>query len=322
MTLADGQIMVEGPLLDAGDFTIAVTGGTGAYGEVRGELGNGERHERQAGSDKPKAQPAGIPRPVESRRRGLRGDRAEIPGALFSICAGDASLRSGDEGDRRGVRAWHDHASPCACGAPCHLPGFSAAMLAQLRRNMVAIDATNVEVVEGDGQALPFEDSSFDIGVSMFGLMFFPDRAKGFSELHRVLVPGGQVLVSSWAPSDQSSMMRTVFAALQPDDAPPQPVSRLSGLEDRDLFEREMREAGFVDVRIELVTHGEAVEDVDRFWSETVRAMAPITLLKHNSSSEDWAKIEATALDRLRRALPDLPTELTSTAYLAAARRA
>ena len=102
---------------------------------------------------------------------------------------------------------------------------FSAAMLAQLRRNMAAIDATNVEVVEGDGQALPFEDSSFDIGVSMFGLMFFPDRAKGFSELYRVLVPGGQVLVSSWAPSDQSSMMRTVFAALQPDDAPPQPAS-------------------------------------------------------------------------------------------------
>ena len=101
---------------------------------------------------------------------------------------------------------------------------FSAAMLAQLSRNMAAIDATNVEIVEGDGQALPFEDSSFDIGVSMFGLMFFPDRAKGFAELHRVLVPGGQVLVSSWAPSDQSPMMRTVFAALQPDDAPAQPI--------------------------------------------------------------------------------------------------
>ncbi len=51
-----------------------------------------------------------------------------------------------------------------------------------------------------------------------------------------------------------------------------------------------MREAGFVDVRIEPVTHGVAVEDVDRFWSETVGAMAPITLLKRNSSSEDWAK--------------------------------
>ena len=137
---------------------------------------------------------------------------------------------------------------------------FSAGMLAQLRRNMATIGATNVEIVEGDGQALPFEDNSFDVGVSMFGLMFFPDRTRGFAELHRVLVPGGQVLVSSWAPSDQSPMVRVVFAALQPDDAPQQPMSRLSGLEDRALFEKEMREAGFVDIRIEPMTHAIAVE--------------------------------------------------------------
>ena len=199
---------------------------------------------------------------------------------------------------------------------------FSAGMLAQLRRNMATIGATNVEIVEGDGQALPFEDNSFDVGVSMFGLMFFPDRTRGFAELHRVLVPGGQVLVSSWAPSDQSPMVRVVFAALQPDDAPQQPMSRLSGLEDRALFEKEMREAGFVDIRIEPMTHAIAVEDVDRFWGETVRAMAPITLLKRNSGPEDWAKIETRALDRLRHALPVLPTELSSTAYLAVGRRA
>jgi SAM-dependent methyltransferase len=194
-------------------------------------------------------------------------------------------------------------------------------MLDQLRRNVAAIGATNVDVDHGDGQALPFDENSFDIGVSMFGLMFFPDRAKGFAELHRVLVPGGQVLVSSWAPSDQSPLMRTVFAALQPDDAPPQPMGRLSGLEDRDLFETEMRAAGFADIHIEPVTHGLEVDDVDRFWEETVRAMAPITLLKHNSSSEEWTRIEARALDRLRAALPDLPTELGATAYLAVGRK-
>ena len=34
----------------------------------------------------------------------------------------------------------------------------------------------------------------------MFGLMFFPDRAKGFAELFRVLRPGATAVVSSWAP--------------------------------------------------------------------------------------------------------------------------
>ena len=38
MSLADGQITVEGPFMDAGDSTLAVTGGTGAYAGVGGEM--------------------------------------------------------------------------------------------------------------------------------------------------------------------------------------------------------------------------------------------------------------------------------------------
>ena len=37
-TLADGQITVEGPFLDAGDSTLAITGGTGKYSEAQGEM--------------------------------------------------------------------------------------------------------------------------------------------------------------------------------------------------------------------------------------------------------------------------------------------
>ena len=38
LTLADGQITVDGPFLDAGDSMMAVTGGTGAYGGARGQM--------------------------------------------------------------------------------------------------------------------------------------------------------------------------------------------------------------------------------------------------------------------------------------------
>jgi len=38
LMLAKGQIAVDGPFLDAGDSTLAVTGGTGAYADVRGEM--------------------------------------------------------------------------------------------------------------------------------------------------------------------------------------------------------------------------------------------------------------------------------------------
>ena len=38
LTLADGQITVDGPFLDAADSVMAVTGGTGAYARVRGQM--------------------------------------------------------------------------------------------------------------------------------------------------------------------------------------------------------------------------------------------------------------------------------------------
>ena len=38
LTLSDGQITVDGPFYDAGDSVLAVTGGTGAYSEARGEM--------------------------------------------------------------------------------------------------------------------------------------------------------------------------------------------------------------------------------------------------------------------------------------------
>jgi hypothetical protein len=45
VSLANGQITVEGPFLDAGDSTLAITGGTGAYSKARGTM---DLHARDA----------------------------------------------------------------------------------------------------------------------------------------------------------------------------------------------------------------------------------------------------------------------------------
>ncbi|WP_245664735.1 class I SAM-dependent methyltransferase [Nocardia grenadensis] len=85
---------------------------------------------------------------------------------------------------------------------------FSAPMIEQLERAVTAAGADNVVARVGDGQELPFADAEFDAAFSMFGLMFFPDRARGFAELFRVLRPGGVAVVSSWAPADRSTWMQ------------------------------------------------------------------------------------------------------------------
>jgi SAM-dependent methyltransferase len=49
-----------------------------------------------------------------------------------------------------------------------------------------------------DATALPFPDGSFDTLVCQFGVMFYPDKDKGYREALRVLVPGGRYLFSVW----------------------------------------------------------------------------------------------------------------------------
>ena len=51
----------------------------------------------------------------------------------------------------------------------------------------------------GDAASLPFEDASFDVVVSQFALMYFPDRVASLGEMWRALAPGGRLAVAAWA---------------------------------------------------------------------------------------------------------------------------
>ena len=55
-----------------------------------------------------------------------------------------------------------------------------------------------VEFQPADAMALPFAEGSFDAVVCQFGVMFYPDKDKSYSEVHRVLAPGGRYLFSVW----------------------------------------------------------------------------------------------------------------------------
>lgn len=58
---------------------------------------------------------------------------------------------------------------------------------------------------QGDAGDLPFEDESFDVVVSQFALMYFPDRPAALREMMRVLVPGGRLAVAVWAPHERAT---------------------------------------------------------------------------------------------------------------------
>ncbi len=76
---------------------------------------------------------------------------------------------------------------------------LSPALLVDARRNAELIDAP-VEFVEGDAEALPYPDTSFDVVLSQFGHMFAPRPDVVLREMLRVLKPGGRIAFSTWPP--------------------------------------------------------------------------------------------------------------------------
>lgn len=76
---------------------------------------------------------------------------------------------------------------------------------------------------QADALALPFEDGAFDAVLCQFGIMFFPDRRRGYAEARRVLAPGGTFLAYVWdalAANPLPAAITEELAALFPHDPP------------------------------------------------------------------------------------------------------
>jgi demethylmenaquinone methyltransferase/2-methoxy-6-polyprenyl-1,4-benzoquinol methylase len=76
------------------------------------------------------------------------------------------------------------------------LADINAAMLIQGRRRMVDGGAAgNTSIAQVDAQNLPFEDSTFDRITVAFGLRNITDKNAALQSMHRVLKPGGKLLI-------------------------------------------------------------------------------------------------------------------------------
>ena len=69
-------------------------------------------------------------------------------------------------------------------------------MVLKARENCARLNFKNVEFVLGDIEKMPFEDRIFDVVISNCVLNLVPDKSKAFSEIFRVLKPGGHFCVS------------------------------------------------------------------------------------------------------------------------------
>ncbi|MCI0395565.1 MAG: class I SAM-dependent methyltransferase [Chloroflexi bacterium] len=94
----------------------------------------------------------------------------------------------------------------------------SAALLAIARERLPAAD-----VREGDLEALPFADASFDVVTAVNSVFYAADMAAAMRELIRVVQPGGRVVVTAWGPLERCEFLTAVMPAIGPLMPPPPP---------------------------------------------------------------------------------------------------
>jgi ubiquinone/menaquinone biosynthesis C-methylase UbiE len=104
-------------------------------------------------------------------------------------------------------------------------------------RERAAVEGLDIELLEGDAEALPFGNASFDAVISVFGSMFAPNHAQAAEELLRVCRPGGTIALASWTPdSFIGDLFRTQAAHVPPPAGVPSPMLWGSEAYLRELF--------------------------------------------------------------------------------------
>ena len=135
-----------------------------------------------------------------------------------------------------------------------------------------SISDSRIQWLVADAHTLPFADLQFDLVVCQFGVMFFGDKPKAFSEVLRVLKPNGQFVFNTWHDVPHNALANLTEKALQeifPRDAPSFFMQGPHSFYDTDVIKQLLADAGFVQIKIEKVkktsvasTHENAVEGI------------------------------------------------------------
>ena len=193
---------------------------------------------------------------------------------------------------------------------------FSPRMLDELGRRARELALSNIEPLHADGQALPLAEARFDAAFSMFGLIFFPERARGFGELLRVLRPGGRAVVASWRPFSTVPPIQAAFEFLL-ELMPELPFGKSKApLGEPDEFRAELEQAGFRDIEIHVVSHAQTAPGPEALWASMTRSTAPFVLLRRRIGEERWRSLSDRIQTRLTERFGTGPLTLAPEALL------
>jgi ubiquinone/menaquinone biosynthesis C-methylase UbiE len=140
------------------------------------------------------------------------------------------------------------------------LPGHARIVATDLNQPMIdyaarrSLGDSRITWRQADALALPFEDQAFDVVACQFGVMFFPDKIKGYREAHRVLKSGGHFSFNVWdhiAANEFADVVTQALAKVFSQDPPLFMARTPHGYHDGARIKEELGAAGFASISIE-----------------------------------------------------------------------
>ncbi len=163
---------------------------------------------------------------------------------------------------------------------------ISSDMLRIAGRRATELGLDHVEFREGRAEALPAEDSTFDVVLASLSLMYVIDRAAAAQEIARVLRrPGGRFVAAVWAAPEECDIV--MFQKTAGSFAPPPPAPGVGpgALADPATFLSELARAG-IEARVERQQLEFDFADFESAWN----VLAGVTTAQLPPEIQDEAK--------------------------------
>ena len=190
-------------------------------------------------------------------------------------------------------------------GAEVMATDISPAMVERLEARAREEGLSDLETRVMDGHDLEFEDGTFDIAGSQFGVMLFPDLPQGLSELARVTKPGGRVLVVTMGlPSEVEFLgffleaVKSAVPGFTGFSMDPPPLS--FQVSDPERLREELVSAGLTDIRVERANHRLEFESGAQMWDWVIASNPLGAQLVADLTEEQTATAQKALDDKLR----------------------
>jgi ubiquinone/menaquinone biosynthesis C-methylase UbiE len=188
-------------------------------------------------------------------------DRYLVP-LIFASYASDVAARIADAAPRD-VLETAAGTGALTTAMVSRLPAQTAIVASDLNQAMLDYAAAKPALrrviwKQVDAQSLPFDDASFDIVTCQFGMMFLPDRIKGYSEARRVLKTDGRFILAVWdhiANNHFADIVTESLKAMFPQDPPMFLARTPHGHHDTARIRDELSAAGLRTVAVETIHH-------------------------------------------------------------------